>query len=166
MNKKFKIFMICMSIIVMLQPMTMSVIAGDEGNPEIIDDENDIIGPRGNIITRNQFYYIDIISAWFFEDENEPDYLFISLKIKDLRLPVNSIFNVYWNYKDSTYIVQLANDIASRSSDRSVLIKYTDREISVEKISCRVDYDKNIITFKTPKRIIGDPRENDKLTST
>ena len=49
------------------------VYAGDESDPEIFDEEDaDVVD------------YLDLVSAWFYEEENEPEYLFTALKMKEI----------------------------------------------------------------------------------
>ena len=94
MKEKFIIILIC--IVFFVSIISLNVIAGDEENPEIIDNEDDWFGSfinhpiRYNIfhaiglLPMESFDFLDIKSAWFFEKSNEPDYLYTSLKLKNL----------------------------------------------------------------------------------
>ena len=166
MKKKLKNLIICISVIVMFQPMTMSVIAGDESNPEITDDENDIIGPRGNIVTNERYNYLDIVSGWFFEKENEPDYLFASLKINNYGFRLNPMYFVNFNYGSYSYDVEFFNDILGILFARAGLVNWTEEPYEIQPISHDVDLRNSIITFKIPKELIDNPKKDDKITHT
>ena len=71
MQKKISTILVCMLFITL--SFTMNVFAGSEEDPEILDVEDDAV-----------FDYLDIISAWFYEMEEEPEYLFTALKIKEI----------------------------------------------------------------------------------
>ena len=83
-KKKMVGVFVCMLILT----TTFSVMAGDEINPEITDNEGD---------ARN---HLDIISAWFYEKMEKPDYLYIIIKICSYNLDINEYF---WNIKPGTY---------------------------------------------------------------
>lgn len=55
-------FFICMLIILTIIPSC--IVAGDKEDPEINDKSKDTI-----------WKHFDILSAWFHEDANDPDYL-------------------------------------------------------------------------------------------
>jgi hypothetical protein len=65
MKKKIVGIFICTLLITTILPITGTILAGDEEDPEIVDEPDDDV-----------FDYLDIISAWFYEKEEEPDYLF------------------------------------------------------------------------------------------
>jgi hypothetical protein len=66
MKKKIIGIFVCMLLISTILPITGTVFAGDEEDPEIVDEPEDDV-----------FDYLDIISAWFYEKAEMPDYLFI-----------------------------------------------------------------------------------------
>ena len=168
MKRKILGMFVCTLLIATILPITGSVIAGDENDPEIVDDENDVIGPNGNIIAGIRFNHIDVISAWFFEKQNEPEYLFTSLKVINLRASINTGYEIFWRYNDIGYGTIISNDLIgilfSRLLSRAMLLDFTNLEIS--EISYSIDQKNNIITFKTPKELIGNPQSGEKLTNT
>ena len=165
MKKKLICIFVLTLLIVTILPITGSVIAGDENDPEIVDDENDVIGPNGNIIAGSRFNHIDVISAWFFEKQSEPKYLFTSLKVINLRPSINTVYGIFWRYNDIGYATIVSNDLISWLLGRSILVNLTTNSKTSE-ISCSIDQKNNIITFKTPKELIGNPQSGEKLTNT
>ena len=168
MKRKILGMFVCTLLIATILPITGSVIAGDENDPEIIDAENDVIGPNGNIIAGSRFNHIDVISAWFFEKQNEPEYLFTSLKVINLRSSITTVYEIFWRYNDISYGTTISNSLVSiffsRLLSRAMLLDFTNLEIS--EISYSIDQKNNIITFKTPKELIGNPQSGEKLTNT
>ena len=67
---------------------TIPISAGDVENPEIEDElEDEIVD------------YLDIISAWFYEKQDQPEYLFIGLKIKEISdIQQKQHLTVHWEY--------------------------------------------------------------------
>jgi hypothetical protein len=67
-------------------------IAGNEENPEIVDYNNDA----------QQF--IDIRSAWFHENPDEPDFLFVSMKITNLYKSIfGGEYGLFWIFNGIKY---------------------------------------------------------------
>jgi len=69
-NNKLVIF-ICMLFITL--SFSMNVFAGSEEDPEILDVEDNAV-----------FDHLDIISAWFYEKAEEPEFLFTALKLNEI----------------------------------------------------------------------------------
>ena len=61
--KKIITILIFMLLISSVLFTTCSVLAGDEENPEIVDEIND-----------TDLLFLDIESAWFYEEITEPEY--------------------------------------------------------------------------------------------
>ena len=166
--------------------LSVTVSAGDEYNPEIQDPENDITGKlvkhpilfkilqTFNIIPFKSFEFIDVTSAWFYESEAEPDYLFATIKIKDLQYtPLRTIYSMRWTFNEKNYGV--ACHIHSNDEFRwfaagqifGLFDNWAYKKGLIKDISdCIVDYEENLITLKIPKNIIGDPTPGDVLTFT
>ncbi|RLF57931.1 MAG: hypothetical protein DRN27_06715 [Thermoplasmata archaeon] len=87
--KKMIVIQICiMLIITTIIPITGIVTAGSEEYPEIIDETD------SNVVN-----YLDIISAWFFENKEEPNYLYMALKIKKINpYRPKQHLTVHWEY--------------------------------------------------------------------
>jgi hypothetical protein len=165
-----------MLFIITILPITHIVIAGDEGDPEIVDPEGDLVGILINfpqffkilttikILDIEHLDFLDVLSAWFYEREIEPDYLFTSIKFKDLDLPNNRvIYSMYWNYDDSDYAVTVH---IQDNGEIHIFSIYIDSLGVQYEIDGSIDKENNIITFKIPKDYIGDPKPGDILTNT
>ena len=70
--------------------------AGSEEDPEIEDEIGDAFG------------YIDIESVWFYEKSDEPDVLYVCMKIINASYTTfQQTFAVFWEYKNVKYAVSL-----------------------------------------------------------
>ena len=157
MKRKIIGIFICTLFIATILPITITVFAGDEENPEIVDDTGD-----------TNLGFLDIKSAWFYENTDEPDYLFTALKIKDLKETYNAVFSIRWTYNDVVYVSGLETyyfrDIEFRSGLRQRATYWQWK--SMPDCFGLFDQDTNIITWKILKSNIGSPQKNDVLTNT
>ncbi len=132
---------------------------GDE--PEITDAEGDTL-----------FDYIDVLWASFYEDPNESDYLYIELKIANLKDRIGCVYAIHWYYNGTHYVAGLRNGIliplkifkqwfcahyegrrpVNNTWNNSLCDGYFDLEDS-------------IIRWKIHKSCIGDPKPGDALTN-
>ncbi len=172
--------LICISICISLLAITFvpTVLAGDENDPEITDNYYDQFGALVEFPDRirthialallriNTFDFIDIDSAWFYENEFDSDNMVAALKLKDLSInPQRAIYTIHWKYNGVPYCVwsHLYNNGQNFSchvgEDRRSNHNYHDAKASY-------DFDKNIITFKFNKEFIGNPQPGDILTKT
>ena len=165
-------------LITTLLPITGTVLAGDEEHPEITDgDEDDIFGPLvsdpelfarlkslGALEGIESFEFLDIISAWFYEDFNEPDFLYTSIKIKDLGFfDDRGIYSVHWRYNEVDYA---AGVHTHSNGDYSSFFAGESPNGPYSIFSGSFDLENNIVTFRVPKVIIGNPQPGDVLTDT
>jgi len=75
-NKLISLLIIMLMIAI---PLSSIASAGSEQNPEIKDVSMDVkLFGFFSGLPQYLFKQIDIVSAWFTEENNEPDYLFIS----------------------------------------------------------------------------------------
>jgi hypothetical protein len=138
---------------------TFSVIAGDEDNPEIIDNSNDTM-----------MKHYDIISAWFSEIEEDPDYLVISLKVNSLKtLWMGGTYLVEWTSTSGRFasgsmigLGLMKNSWRCGDYSKGDYTKYDELTL------CEGSFDKieSIITWKIPKIEIGNPTPGDILMNT
>ena len=144
-----------------------SVIAGNENNPEIIDNDHDIIGPKELIKIPNILYplfnNIDIISGWFDENPQQTDVLLISIKINSLDF--KSFFNTYvfrWNYNYTEYF-----SIFNTHSNGQFQIAgagYIDGDGEhIFEVNISIDHENKTITWLIPKNNIGNLKSGDRL---
>jgi len=154
--KILSIFVLTLLITTIL-PITGTVFGGDEEDPEIVDVTGD-----------TDLVFLDIESAWFYEKADEPDYLFISLKIKDLKESFNAVFSIRWTYNGVVYVSGLDTFYYRDKEFRSGLRqRATYRQWkSMPKCSGIFDQNTDIITWKILKSNIGNPQKDDALTNT
>jgi hypothetical protein len=138
--------------------ISINVFAGSEDDPEIIDEE------EGDI-----YNYLDIISAWFYEDENQPDYLFTALKIKDINTKrTKQHLVVSWEHKGihcsaGLYIGYDINYWLSYQAGYGHGFWFQEH---YQEIEGDLDEEKGIIICKIPKSIINNPKKGDVLIKT
>lgn len=167
---------VCMLLITTIFPIT--TMAGDENDPEITDNLNDQFGALFEHPTRmrtrialtllqmDSFDFVDIDSAWFYENQFESNNLYVALKLKDLRINTQrAIYSVHWRCNGVPYCVysHLYNNGQNYSGsvgvDRRFNYRWQDAEVTY-------DFERNIITFKMDKKYIGDPQPGDLLIKT
>lgn len=172
MKKKMIKIVVCTVIVSIAFSITTIVTAGDENNPEITDGEGDVFIARQNllkILTAFQILdtesvdFLDIHAAWFYEDSAEPEHLFASIKLKDLELTNQRvIYAVYWTYggfEMSAYVHVLSN------GEHAIFAASNENWGATYKINGSFDTERNIVTFKISKTMVGDPQPGDTLVS-
>jgi hypothetical protein len=154
-----KIIPILVSMLFIFTIFSVNVFAGSEDDPEILDEKDDEV-----------LEHLDIISAWFYEKEEEPDYLFISLKLKEINTKIPMQFlTVHWYYNNIQYVTGMRigysipwiEFIAGKAEGWWFWF-----QVDFEPITGEYDEEKGIITCKIPKNLIGNPEEGDILTKT
>ena len=168
-RKILGIFIVTLLIATIL-PITGTVIAGSEEDPEVEDRIFDV-KLFGIFVFPLQihFKYADIVSTWFYENSDNPDYLYVSLKIRDLDAKTDdleAIYDVDWSYLNNRYICCVHNN--PNGYGPFVIGKSTDGDDNYEDWAlCNgtFDVENNIITWEVPKTAIGDPLIGHKLTS-
>ena len=157
MKKKIIGIFICTLLITTILPITGTVFAGDENDPEIVDGIGDTL-----------LGFLDIESAWFYEKTDEPDYLFTALKIKDLKVASNAVFSIRWTYNGVVYVSGLDTFYYREKEFRSGIRQRATywQWKSMPKCIGIFDQNTDIITWKILKSNIGNPQESDVLTNT
>jgi hypothetical protein len=166
MNKIIVGILICMLLITTILPTFAS--AGDSENPEVEDRILDVklfgIIP---FLLQKIVKYSDIISAWFYEEQEDSEYLYVSMKVRDLqeRTDLEAIYVVSWVCNFDSYSASVhvnPNGITPLFAGKN------DEEGNdyVEKVECDGSFnlEEQIITWKVPKDIIGNPQIGTKLT--
>jgi hypothetical protein len=162
-NKLISLLIIMLMIAI---PLSSVASAGSEQNPEIKDVPMDVkLFGFFSGLPQYLFKQIDIVSAWFTEENNEPDYLFISLKVRDLKDtsdPFEALYSVTWIYNDEPYqtLLKIHSDGIYNGYN---IIDPNNHLHSCEGI---FDIEASIITWKIPKDKIGDPPIGSQLIST
>jgi hypothetical protein len=146
--------MLLLIMIVCIQSMP----AGDEEDPEIEDEVGEAIIPM-----------YDIISAWFFEKQDQPEYLFTAMKLRDLSNQKGvAVYSMRWSYLGKEYVcgldTSLFKDNIYRSGDPKRATTWQWKSMP----ECEGTYDTidSIITWKIPKSSIGNPEQGDILEET
>ena len=144
-------------LITTVLPITGTVIAGDENDPEIVDDPDTDV-----------FDYLDIISAWFYENADEPDYLFTALKIKEISpLHLKQHLTVHWKHNGvecaSGLHIGYGDPWFSYSAGYGHGWWFQEHYVEIEG---EYDAESGIIICKIPKSIINDPQKGDVLENT
>jgi hypothetical protein len=157
MKKKIIGIFICTLLITTILPITGTVFAGDEENPEIVDGTGD-----------TDLGFLDIESAWFYEKADEPDYLFTALKIKDLKETFNAVFSIGWTYNGVVYVSGLDTFYYRDKEFRSGIRQRATYRQWKSMPECIGIFDQNtdIITWKILKNNIGNPQRGNVLTNT
>ena len=161
--KKITSLIICIMLVVPILPFVVS--AGDEENPEIEDPEDDVIlfGMYPMNLLGKFFKHFDIISSWFHEDSDEPDILYITMKVKRYK-PARQMafYSVFWYYNDTQYVALI---ITSRGEDTYTGIQINESTFVPVEDFYTINEEENKITFAIPKDIIGDPEPGDTLNN-
>jgi len=164
MRKKFFCLFMCFILLSILFSSVAS--AGDVEDPEIKDAPMDVrLFGIFSGLPQYLFKQIDIISAWFNEDTIEPDYLFISLKVRDLQDtsdPFEALYSVTWIYNDEPYQTMLK----IHSYGIYGMYNIIDPDDHLHGCEGTLDIEENIITWKISKDLIGNPPVGSRLTST
>ncbi len=138
----------------------LTVGCNEEGDdPEITDDEGDTL-----------FDYIDVLWASFYEESNEPEYLYVALKIANLKDKIGCVYAVHWYYDDVHYDTAFRNgvfiprmDFKSWRCDFYILRTPIDTW-NESYNSGSFDLETGIITWRIHKSCMGDPQPGDVLT--
>ena len=159
----------CIGMLVMITFIPMNTSAGDVDNPEVEDRILDVkflglINLPGQFL----FKYADIVSAWVNEDAAHPEYLYISMKLRDLLDKTDNleaIYDVGWYINNNRYISCVhANPngygpfVFGKSEDGDDEYEFWD--------FCEGSFDleNNIITWEVPKTVVGNPQIGSKIT--
>jgi hypothetical protein len=155
MNKKIFSILILITLIITIIPVLG--LAGSEENPEI----KDVIGD-------SELIFLDIESAWFYEEEENPEYLYISMKINDLKEKFNALFSVRWTLKNEVYVSGLDTHYSKNNVFRSGLRQRATHWQWKNMPECYglFDTDTDIITWEILKSNIGNPQKGDILHNT
>jgi hypothetical protein len=171
---------VCLLVLTAVLPL--SVMAGSEEDPEIEDfNENtpdDIFGTFTRIpglftffraigmFPFDSFAVIDIQSAWFYEQVDEPTYLYTALKLEDVFLiKQTQIYTIRWTMNGKDYSTSVRSNMMN-GVHTSFQGGSSHAGGAREEINGSFDVENNIIYFAVPKQLIGNPQPGDVLTET
>lgn len=150
-------------LILLSSTFSFIVSAGDEQDPEIVDTTRDVRGVFG-FLPEIFHRHIDITKAWFFEDENDPEYLFTAITVRNLEYkPLRSIYSVHWGFDGKTYASGCHIHSNGEYEGHFVGLDRTGPYYSCEGF---FDEEHNTITWKFPKSLVGSPTSGDVLINT
>lgn len=136
---------------------TITISAGSEEDPEIEDVTDTEVAE-----------YLDVLSAWFYEKEDQPEYLFTAIKMKKISLfHLKQHLFISWDHNEvpcaSGMIIGYGKPWAVQTAGYGHGWWFEEHYQRVEG-----DYDPytGIITCKIPKEIINNPQKGDVLTNT
>jgi len=155
--------LICCFLVVGIIPQIVN--AGDPTNPEITDSKNDVLlfGQFSLPIANRMLKHIDILSAWFSEKSDEPNFLYVTLQLQDVKkIRLMGIYAVDWYYEGIEYAIMT---IFEHGKETTVVQIQGTENITLED-SCLIDEEKNTMTWAIPKEAIGDVTAGDTLDST
>ncbi len=159
---KLKIISFLISMLFVSSIFSMAAIAGDEENPEIEDRMRDVkLFGLFPFLPQFNLKYADIISAWIYEEDGNPDNLYMSLKIRDLEDKTDkydAIYVISWTLNSVSYSASVH---IFPQGPTPLLAGPTDEERNdyVNYVICEGNIDSNneIITWIIPKDAIGNP---------
>lgn len=136
---------------------TLVVSAGDEEDPEILDEEDTDV-----------FNYLDVVSAWFFEKEEEPEYLFTALKMNEISLYFfKQHLTVHWKHNGVKCASGMHIGYGDPWFDFSAGYGHGWWfEEHYQRIEGEYNEETGIIICKIPKSIINNPQKGDVLENT
>jgi hypothetical protein len=155
-NRKF--FSIVVVMLLITIAISVNVFAGSEEDPEIIDADEDDVQENFNII-----------SAWFYEKEEEPDFLYTSLKLKNIdTTKTKQHLVIIWEHNGihcsaGLYIGYDKDQWFSYQAGYGHGFWFQEH---YEEIEGNFDEETGIITCEIPKNIINNPESGDVLTKT
>jgi hypothetical protein len=177
-----KIVVYFVIMLFLLTIFSTSVYAGDEKDPEFIDKRFDVRGFMPGISQRR----IDMLSSWFFEDESNPNKLYVSLKLMNLNakyrsLPMLNFIKILLKPLTSTFQGLYAVAFSIDNYQYSTLLhEYPDFEVNFfmgkstrsgyeidtwDYCDGIFDIETNIITWEIPKEYIRNPQPMTQITN-
>jgi hypothetical protein len=178
-----KIIGVLLCMLLITTTFTAKVMAGDEQDPEIVDETNDLFGiftrnikilnffTKLNIFKIETFDFMDITSAWFYENPDKPDYLYTAIKLKNLDfINQRTIYAMHWEFEGKNYAVGthiISNgEILGFFAGETFGIFNKNRYGPYHDANGSFDLENDIVFFEIQKNVIGDPEPGDVLTKT
>ena len=158
--KKYWTFFILM--IVCFGFFSQMVFAGDEDNPEVEDPEGDVVfalGMFSGTLINRFCKNLDILKVWFFENPDDPDYLFATLKLREYKISFLMVaYGILWYHEDIEYGAIV---FFSRGDEYMSGVQIQESEYVPVDDFYIINEVENTITFKIPKDIVGELEPGD-----
>ena len=154
--KKIMGIIVFLCLIIPIIPVSSTIFPNLIEDPQITDASGDAFG------------YIDIDSIWFFEKEDTPEFLYVSMKINGpSEFTFQQTFAVFWKCKDIQYSCGLLMGFSLAAWKQFNVIIYDDKRYDeIIDVNGTYDFETGVITWMIPKEIIGNPQAGDVLTDT
>jgi hypothetical protein len=160
----------CIGMLLIVSMVSIIVNAGDEENPEVEDKKRDV-KLFGLFRVTPQFFlkHVDVISTWFHEDSNNPEYLYVSLKLRDIESRtrvLEAIYDVDWTYNNKRYIANVntfPSGVGTYYIGKS--LDWDDDFESWNTCAGTYNFENDVITWEVPKNAIGSPQPGDVLNN-
>ena len=149
---KRKIIGITLMLILISSSLSLSVEGGSEKNPEIEDETGECHNT------------IDIESVWFFENPDEPEYLYIKMKLANFKIfRISQGFHVNFRINNESFQVSLLKEFLLLSFYELTHEIRNGSQYKYEYYNIYGQTNKidNTIIWKIPKELIGNPLEGD-----
>jgi hypothetical protein len=176
-----KIVGIFIFMLLITTTFSITVMAGDEENPEIVDETDDLFGifirnskilnffKTLKIFNLQSFDFMDITSAWFYENPEQPEYLYSAIKLKNLDfINQRTIYAMHWEFDGKNYAVGV--HVYSNGDFQGFFAGETfgifNRFGPYHDASGSFELENDLVIFEIPKNIIGNPEQGDILTNT
>jgi len=156
-NMKSKKLVIFVCMLFASTFFSVSGLAGSEEDPEIVDEPDEVV-----------FDYLDIISAWFYEKAEKPDYLFTALKIKEISpYHLKQHLTFHWEHNGIECASGMTIGYGKPWFDFSAGYGHGWWfQEHYQRIEGEYDEETGIIICKIPKSYINNPEKGDVLTNT
>ena len=161
--KKYLTSLIVCFLVVGLIPQLVN--AGDQNNPEITDPEKDVLlfGQFALPFVNRFLKHMDILSAWFSEKSDEPNVVYLTLKLQEVKKTrLMGIYGVAWHHEGLEYAVVL---IFSHGKENASGIQIEGTNYIHMQDFYTIDDEKNTITWAVPKEAVGNLTVGDTIDS-
>ena len=135
---------------------------------EVIDKTRDVkLFGFFRVFPQSKYKYVDIVSSWFSEESSNPEYLYVSLKLRDLGYKseeFNAFYTVGWSFDNNFFIASVHSD-PKGISEFSIGISMDEDDIidTTEQCDGIFDAENNIITWIVSKDKIGNPQPGTRI---
>ena len=161
--------LVCTLLVGFLIPLIGNVNAGTESDPELKDR---ILDVRFNgflpLYPQILFKYLDIVSVWFEEKSDNPDIIYVSLKLRDIVTKTDSLEVIYlvgWFYQNEQYICSIHIHPEGVYGNPYICRQIGNDEYdNFHVVECTLDVDKYIVTWEVPKDTVGNPAKGHMIT--
>lgn len=165
-----KIISIVIIMLLLLSSFSIIVSGGSEDDPEIVDRTLDVklLGVIP-FFPQTNYKNADWESVWFYELEDKPDNLYVSMKVRELESDSDTydfIYVIQWTYNNIQYGASIHLLPRGLTSYLAGILNEEGNDYT-QYVECDGAFDEktNIITWIVPKESIGNPMQLTKITN-